>query len=100
MDNNSSDATKQVVAKYTSLENPIFRHLLESKPGKSRALNAGIRTCAMNHLPLSTIHFCWIGLRKNTFWLGGSIMGEPKCARRGAARPCGGFHGTTLASLE
>ena len=43
IDNNSSDATKQVVAEYTSLENPVFRYLLESKPGKSRALNAGIR---------------------------------------------------------
>jgi glycosyltransferase involved in cell wall biosynthesis len=43
IDNNSSDATKQVVAEYTSLENPVSRYLLESKPGKSRALNAGIR---------------------------------------------------------
>ena len=43
IDNNSSDATKQVVAEYTSLENPVFRYLSESKPGKSRALNGGIR---------------------------------------------------------
>ena len=43
IDNNSSDATKQVVAEYTSLENPVFRYLSESRPGKSRALNAGIR---------------------------------------------------------
>lgn len=43
IDNNSSDATMQVVAEYTSLENPVFRYLLESKPGKSRALNSGIR---------------------------------------------------------
>jgi glycosyltransferase involved in cell wall biosynthesis len=43
IDNNSSDATKEVVAEYTSFENPVFRYLLEGKPGKSRALNAGIR---------------------------------------------------------
>jgi glycosyltransferase involved in cell wall biosynthesis len=43
IDNNSSDATKQVVAEYTSLENPVFRYFSESRPGKSRALNAGIR---------------------------------------------------------
>ncbi|MGH9642979.1 MAG: glycosyltransferase, partial [Terriglobales bacterium] len=43
IDNNSSDATKQVVAEYTSLANPAFRYLLERKPGKSCALNAGIR---------------------------------------------------------
>ena len=43
IDNNSSDATKQVVAEYTSLDNPVFRYLSECKPGKSRALNAGIR---------------------------------------------------------
>jgi glycosyltransferase involved in cell wall biosynthesis len=43
IDNNSSDATKQVVAEYISLENPVFRYLFESKPGKSRALNAGMR---------------------------------------------------------
>jgi GT2 family glycosyltransferase len=43
IDNGSTDATKQVVAEYTSLENPIFRYLFEGKPGKSRALNAGIR---------------------------------------------------------
>lgn len=43
IDNNSSDATKQVVAEYTSLENPVFRYLSESQPGKSRALNSGIR---------------------------------------------------------
>jgi len=43
IDNNSSDATRQVVTEYTSLEDPVFRYLLESRPGKSRALNAGIR---------------------------------------------------------
>lgn len=43
IDNNSSDATKQVVAEYTCLENPVFRYLWESRPGKSRALNAAIR---------------------------------------------------------
>ena len=43
IDNNSNDATRQVVAEYTSLENPEFRYLLEKRPGKSRALNAGIR---------------------------------------------------------
>ena len=42
IDNGSTDATKQVVAKYTSLQNPVFRYL-ESTPGKSRALNLGLR---------------------------------------------------------
>lgn len=42
IDNNSSDATKQVVEEYTSLENPVFRYLFEGRPGKSRALNGGI----------------------------------------------------------
>lgn len=43
IDNNSNDATKQVVAEYTPLESPVFRYILETKPGKSRALNAAIR---------------------------------------------------------
>jgi len=43
IDNNSSDATKQVVTEYTSLHCPVFRYLFESKPGKSCALNLGIR---------------------------------------------------------
>lgn len=43
IDNNSSDATKQVVGHYTSLSNLVFRYLLESEPGKSRALNAALR---------------------------------------------------------
>lgn len=85
IDNRSSDATKQVVAEYASLENPVFRYLLESKPGKSRTLNAGISTCTMNHLPLSTIHFCRIGSRRNIFWFGGSITGEPESGRKGGA---------------
>ena len=42
IDNNSSDATKGVVAEYVSVGNPVFRYLLESEPGKSRALNAAI----------------------------------------------------------
>jgi glycosyltransferase involved in cell wall biosynthesis len=43
IDNNSSDATRQVVAEYASVENPVFRYLSETRPGKSRALNAGTR---------------------------------------------------------
>jgi len=43
VDNNSSDATKQVVAEYLHLENPSFRYLRDDKPGKSRALNTAIR---------------------------------------------------------
>src|SRR5271157_5166020 len=43
IDNNSNDATKEVVAEYTASENPVFRYLRESKPGKSLALNAAIR---------------------------------------------------------
>jgi glycosyltransferase involved in cell wall biosynthesis len=43
IDNNSTDATKQVVTEYTSLVNPIVRYMSENKPGKSRALNAAIR---------------------------------------------------------
>jgi cellulose synthase/poly-beta-1,6-N-acetylglucosamine synthase-like glycosyltransferase len=43
IDNNSSDATKQVVERYTSLGKPVFRYLLQTEPGKSRALNAALR---------------------------------------------------------
>jgi hypothetical protein len=43
IDNSSSDATRQVVEQYTSLEKPVFRYLLENEPGKSRALNAALR---------------------------------------------------------
>ncbi len=43
IDNGSTDNTKQVVAEYTSSENPAVRYVWESKPGKSLALNAGIR---------------------------------------------------------
>lgn len=43
IDNNSSDATKQVVGHYTSSGKPIVRYLLEAEPGKSRALNAALR---------------------------------------------------------
>lgn len=42
IDSNSSGATKQVVAEYASLENPVVHYLAERNPGKSRALNAGI----------------------------------------------------------
>jgi glycosyltransferase involved in cell wall biosynthesis len=42
IDNNSSDATKQVVERYTSLGTPVVRYLLETEPGKSRALNASL----------------------------------------------------------
>jgi Glycosyl transferase family 2 len=89
IDNNSKDATKQVVTEYASLENPAFRYLLESKPGKSRAPKAGISPCTMNRLPLSTIHFYRIGSRRNIFWFGGSITGEPKSGRKGNALVCG-----------
>lgn len=42
IDNNSTDATRQVVTEYTSLANPIVRYMSESKSGKSRALNGAI----------------------------------------------------------
>lgn len=43
IDNGSTDATKEIVAEYSSLEHPAFRYLFVSKPGKSHALNVGIR---------------------------------------------------------
>lgn len=43
IDNNSNDATKQVVAEYASLLSPVVRYLWEGEPGKSRALNLAIR---------------------------------------------------------
>lgn len=42
IDNNSSDGTKQLVEQYTGSENPVFRYRLESRPGKSRAINAAL----------------------------------------------------------
>lgn len=42
IDNGSSDSTKEVVEEYTSLENPVVRYRLESRPGKSRAINQAL----------------------------------------------------------
>jgi glycosyltransferase involved in cell wall biosynthesis len=43
VDNNSSDQTREVVEDFSRQHPGRFRYLFESKPGKSHALNAGIR---------------------------------------------------------
>jgi GT2 family glycosyltransferase len=43
VDNNSTDATKQVVTDYAVSRNPAVRYLFEQRQGKSSALNTGIR---------------------------------------------------------
>jgi glycosyltransferase involved in cell wall biosynthesis len=43
VDNNSSDRTREVVQDFSRREPSRFRYLFEPKPGKSHALNAGIR---------------------------------------------------------
>ena len=43
VDNNSSDATSAVVKHFCELYGDRFRYLFEPCPGKSYALNAGIR---------------------------------------------------------
>ncbi len=43
VDNNSCDQTREVVENYCRRHPGRFRYLFESKPGKSHALNAGIR---------------------------------------------------------
>lgn len=42
VDNNSSDQTREVVEEFSRRFPARFRYLLESQPGKSRALNAGV----------------------------------------------------------
>jgi glycosyltransferase involved in cell wall biosynthesis len=43
VDNNSHDQTREVVDNFARLDPVRFRYLFESNPGKSHALNAGIR---------------------------------------------------------
>jgi GT2 family glycosyltransferase len=43
VDNNSHDQTREVVANFSRRQPGRFRYLFESNPGKSHALNAGIR---------------------------------------------------------
>ena len=43
VDNNSSDQTREVVKEYTDRYSGRFRYLFEPQPGKSYALNSGIR---------------------------------------------------------
>lgn len=48
IDNNSNDATKDVVTEFASSKSPVVRYLFVSNPGKSRALNAGIHEAKGN----------------------------------------------------
>jgi glycosyltransferase involved in cell wall biosynthesis len=50
VDNNSSDQTREVVEGFRSRNPGRFRYLFEPKPGKSRALNSGIREAHGNVL--------------------------------------------------
>jgi glucosyl-dolichyl phosphate glucuronosyltransferase len=43
VDNNSSDNTRAVVAEFAEHHPQVFRYVFEPKPGKSNALNRGIR---------------------------------------------------------
>jgi glycosyltransferase involved in cell wall biosynthesis len=43
VDNNSTDQTRQLVEEFSRRYTERFRYLFEAKPGKSHALNAGIR---------------------------------------------------------
>src|SRR5690349_7477494 len=43
VDNNSSDQTREVVDEFCRRYPGRFRYLFESRPGKSCALNAGVR---------------------------------------------------------
>ena len=43
VDNNSNDRTKEVIGRFCSEHPSRFRYLFEARPGKSHALNAGIR---------------------------------------------------------
>lgn len=43
VDNNSTDQTRQLVEEFSRRHTERFRYLFEPKPGKSHALNAGIR---------------------------------------------------------
>ena len=46
VDNNSTDETRQVVEDFSRRWPDRFRYLFEPRPGKSNALNAGIREAA------------------------------------------------------
>lgn len=43
VDNNSTDATREVVEAFAARHNPVTRYLFEGRQGKSHALNAGVR---------------------------------------------------------
>ena len=44
VDNNSSDRTKEVITNFQAWKQPIFKYLLETRRGKSNALNTGIKS--------------------------------------------------------
>jgi glycosyltransferase involved in cell wall biosynthesis len=44
VDNNSSDRTKEVVTKFQARNAPTFRYFMETRRGKSNALNTGIKS--------------------------------------------------------
>lgn len=50
VDNNSGDQTRQVVENFSTRSPDRFRYLFEPKPGKSHALNSGIRESSGENL--------------------------------------------------
>ena len=44
VDNNSSDRTKEVITNFQAWKQPTFKYLLETRRGKSNALNTGIKS--------------------------------------------------------
>jgi glycosyltransferase involved in cell wall biosynthesis len=87
VDNNSSDQTREVVEECCSRHPGRFRYLFESQPGKSHALNAGIREARGDVLAFMdddvTVEATWLqnltAALQDSEWggAGGRILPEP-----------------------
>jgi glycosyltransferase involved in cell wall biosynthesis len=90
VDNNSSDQTRQVVEDFRRQDPSRFRYLFEPQPGKSHALNAGIRHAKGEILAFMdddvTVELNWLhnltAALQNDEWAGagGRILPEWRCS--------------------
>jgi glycosyltransferase involved in cell wall biosynthesis len=89
VDNNSSDSTREVVTEFSNRYPGRFRYLFEPQPGKSHALNAGIRYAQGEIMAFLdddvTVEPAWLqnltaGLRSGT-WAGAGGRIIPKWPR-------------------
>jgi hypothetical protein len=99
IDNNSRGATKQVVAEYTSLENPAFRYLLESKPEVSRSERGDKH---LHYEPSTIVYHPLLQDRakKEYFLVWWFDYGRAQIREKGKRPRLWGSHDTTLVSEE